>query len=322
MIDIDAVVTWVDGADTAHAEKRSSYMKQSGTALHENAINPHRWVDNNELYYCLRSIHLNVPWIRRVWIVTDNQTPDLSALSGTIRDKIQIVDHAEIFAGFTEFLPTFNSLAIESLIWRIAGLADHFLYFNDDVFVASPVNKTDFFRDGAPVLRGKWIDYSNLATSPEQRENPALMNHYNQIRSAQLMGFDASRLFHGAHAIHPMTKPVMAQLFEDHRDEFVHNISHRFRVTDQFLPQGLYNHASIRTGAYKTLGQRDYIHLASGAFEKWSTREVTEHLLEAATPAIKFLCVNDLPSVEQNIPNARDLIEQIISPDNNSVLQA
>ncbi len=321
MIDVDAVVTWVDGADIAHAEKRSRYMKQSSSALHENAINPHRWVDNNELYYCLRSIHVNAPWIRRIWLVTDNQTPDLSPFSQSFRSKIQIVDHAEIFAGFTEFLPTFNSLAIESLIWRITGLADHFLYFNDDVFVASPVDRADFFRDGAPVLRGKWVDYSGLAASREQREDAALMNHYNQIRSAQLMGFDASNLFHGAHAIHPMNKSVMAQLFEDYRAEFVRNIAHRFRVTDQFLPQGLYNHASIRSGTYKTVGRRDHIHLASGAFEKWSTREVTDHLLKAAAPGIKFLCVNDLPDVEQNIPDARQLIEQIIGPDRNSVLQ-
>jgi hypothetical protein len=318
MIDVDAVVTWVDGADTAHAKKRANYIARSRTALHENAINPHRWVDNNELYYCLRSIHVNAPWIRRIWLVTDNQTPDLSSLSPGLRDTVRIVDHAEIFAGFAEFLPTFNSLAIESLIWRIPDLAEHFIYFNDDVFVSAPVGTTDFFRDGAPVLRGKWVDYSSLAASPEQRQDAALMNHYNQIRSAELIGFDAGNLFHGAHTIHPMTKSIMARLFEEFHAEFTQNISHRFRVTDQFLPQGLYNHACIKTGNYTIVSKRDHIHLASGAFDKWSAREVTNHLLKAATPDIKFLCVNDLPVVERNIPEARNLIEHIIGSDQNS----
>lgn len=321
MIDVDAVVTWVDGADTAHAKKRVNYIARSRTALHENAINPHRWVDNNELYYCLRSIHVNAPWIRRIWLVTDNQTPDLSSFSPGFRDKMRIVDHTEIFAGFAEFLPTFNSLAIESLIWRIPDLAEHFIYFNDDVFVSSPVGTSDFFRDGAPVLRGKWVDYSSLAASPEQRQDAALMNHYNQIRSAELIGFDARNLFHGAHAIHPMTKSIMARLFEEFHAEFTRNISHRFRVTDQFLPQGLYNHACIKTGNYTIVSKRDHIHLASGAFDKWSAREVTDHLLKAATPDIKFLCVNDLPVVERNIPDARNLIEQIIGSDQTSVMQ-
>ncbi|MEO9876326.1 MAG: Stealth CR1 domain-containing protein [Anderseniella sp.] len=321
MIDVDAVVTWVDGADAAHAKKRANYIAQSRTTLHENAINPHRWVDNNELYYCLHSIHVNAPWIRRIWLVTDNQTPDLSAFSQSFRDKIQIVDHTEIFAGFAEFLPTFNSLAIESLIWRVPGLAEHFIYFNDDVFVSAPVGKTDFFRNTAPVLRGKWVDYSSLAASPEQRHDAALMNHYNQIRSAELIGFDARNLFHGAHAIHPMTRSIMARLFEDYQADFVHNIAHRFRNTDQFLPQSLYNHACIKTGNYTIVSKRDHIHLASGAFDKWSIREVTDHLLKAATPDIKFLCVNDLPVVEQNIPGARHLIKQIIGSGQASVMQ-
>ena len=321
MIDVDAVVTWVDGADTAHAKKRASYMARSSTVLHENAINPHRWVDNNELYFCLRSIDVNAPWIRRVWLVTDDQTPDLSSLSPGFRDKIKIVDHTEIFDGFTEFLPTFNSLAIESLIWRIPDLAEHFIYFNDDVFVSAPVGKTDFFQDAAPVLRGKWVDYSGLAASPGQRQDAALMNHFNQIKAAELMGFDAGNLFHGAHAIHTMTKSVMAQLFEQFRAEFTRNISHRFRVTDQFLPQGLYNHACLKSGNYRLVRKPDHIHLASGAFEKWSAREVTDHLLKAATPDIKFLCVNDLPVVEQNIPHARNLIEQIIRSGETSAMQ-
>ncbi len=312
MTDVDAVVTWVDGADKTHAAKRQSFMEQSQSELHENAINPHRWVDSNELYFCLRSIQINAPWIRRIWLVTDDQTPDISVFPQSFRDKVQIVDHVGIFAGFTEFLPTFNSLAIESLIWRIPDLAEHFIYFNDDVFLSSPVSKTDFFNNGDPVLRGKWVDYSALAFSAERRQDPALMNHYNQIRSAEMAGFDAGNLFYSAHAIHPMSKSVMARLFEDHQPAFMDNIAHRFRVTDQFLPQGLYNHASIKAGNARILNKRDHIHLASGAFEKWSTREVTDHLLKAATPDIKFLCVNDLPGVEQNIPDARNLIEEII----------
>jgi hypothetical protein len=68
------------------------------------------------------------------------------------------------------------------------------------------------------------------------------------------------------------------------------------------------------------VSKRDHIHLSSGAFDKWSAREVTDHLLKAATPDIKFLCVNDLPVVERNIPDARNLIEQIIGQDQSSIM--
>ena len=33
---------------------------------------------------------------------------------------------------------------------RIAGLADHFVYFNDDVFLTAPVTPEDFFQNGLP----------------------------------------------------------------------------------------------------------------------------------------------------------------------------
>ncbi|MEV4559339.1 stealth conserved region 3 domain-containing protein [Kitasatospora sp. NPDC049285] len=39
----------------------------------------------------------------------------------------------------------FNSHAIETGLHRIPGLAEHFLYFNDDMFLGRPVRPEDFF---------------------------------------------------------------------------------------------------------------------------------------------------------------------------------
>ncbi len=44
---------------------------------------------------------------------------------------------------------------------RIPGLAEHFVYFNDDFFLIKHTKPTDFFRDGLPVLRGKWLKFDN-----------------------------------------------------------------------------------------------------------------------------------------------------------------
>ena len=162
MFDVDVMVTWVDGSDAAHCRKRAHFIELSGPGLHENAITPHRWADGNELRYCLRSIELNAPWVRRIWLVTDNQIPDLAHLARDFRAKIQIVDHVEIFDEFSRCLPTFSSLTIESMMWRIPELSEHFIYFNDDVFLTAPVAKTDFFENGGPVLRGKWVNFSEL----------------------------------------------------------------------------------------------------------------------------------------------------------------
>ena len=309
---IDAVITWVDGAEPAHRRKRERYLARTVVPLCENGTNPHRWACSDELGYCLRSIGNHAPWIGRIWIVTDAQMPDLAGLPAALRAKISIVDHSVLFAGHAEALPTFNSLAIESMIWRIPGLAERFVYFNDDVFLTGPLQPGDVFRGAAPVLRGKWVDYGALAGNAAGRCDPALLNHHTQINAAAMLGFAATRLFAGAHVIHPMRRSVFAGLFATHRAAFVDNIGHRFRDVGQFLPQALHNHACIKAGMAVVETADDHLHVRTGAVVDYPLEEVRAYLRRALRPGMKFLCVNDLPQVEAAIPDTRDWIERAI----------
>jgi hypothetical protein len=308
---IDAVITWVDGADPVHRQKRLSHMGAAADALHENGTNPHRWACGDELSYCLQSIINHAPWIGRIWIVTDDQSPNLTKLPSEARDKIVVVDHTVLFEGFEAALPTFNSLAIESLIWRIPRLSDHFIYFNDDVFLTAPLHPEDVFCGGWPVLRGKWVDYSDLVNT-RQQDDPALFNHFAQINAATLGGYEASYLFASAHVVHPMRTSVFAALFDQHRDAFLANIHHRFRDIGQFLPQALHNHACLSNKACVVYEGEDYLHLRSGALADYPLDDVVDYLRRAFEPGYRFLCINDLGQVEAAIPEARRWIEQMI----------
>lgn len=311
MTQIDAVITWVDGSDPVHRSKREVHMVPAAAPLHENGINPHRWACSDELSYCIRSIANHAPWIGHIWIVTDAQTPDLSKLPRAVRDKITIVDHRVLFEGYLDALPTFNSLAIESMIWRIPDLAEHFIYFNDDVFLTAPLHPDDVFQGSEPVLRGKWVDYTDLIDT-DQQHNPALFNHFTQINAAAMLGFGANKLFASAHVVHPMRRSVFAGLFDVHHDAFAANISHRFRDVGQFLPQGLHNHACIAAKTCQLHFEQDHLHLRSGAVADYPIDEVVAYLRRALRPEYKFLCVNDLGQVEAAIPAARDWIERAI----------
>lgn len=308
---IDAVITWVDGEDPQHLSKRLHYQPQA--PRHANAINPHRWACNDELGYCLRSIANHAPWIGRVWIITDAQTPDLSALPAQLVERITIVDHLTLFAGHESALPTFNSLAIETLMWRIPRLAEHFVYFNDDVFLTGPLAPGDVFRDGAPVLRGTWVDQCAIAADPASREDPTLLNALTQINAAALAGFGAERLFRAAHVVHPLRRSVLAQLYGQQRAAFEANISHRFRCISQFLPQSLHNHACIAANNAVLQTAEDHLHLRTGAVHDYPLPHVRAYLARALQPQFKFLCVNDLPQVEAAIPDTRDWIERAIA---------
>ena len=316
---MDAVITWVDGDDLAHKAKRARYLGVASAPLHENGINPHRWANSDEILFCLRSIEANAPWVRRVWIVVDGQGPDLSSLSAAITAKITLVDHRHIFRGFETSLPTFNSLAIESMLWRIEGLSDRFLYFNDDVFLTAPIVPSDMFWDGSPVLRGKWVDLSPMVASTKSRADPALFNHFMQMNAALEAGFDLTRVFVAAHVVHPFSRPVMKQLFASHSVAFCANISHRFRDINQFSPQALHNHACLAMGRAVTEKTRDYIHLrGAGAVDSEAAHGA---LLAAVAGDVRFLCVNDLPHLTSLVPDARELIARAVAPLDYSVIR-
>ncbi|MFC3505433.1 stealth family protein [Micromonospora krabiensis] len=135
---IDVVYTWVDGADPEWQRRRAT---QKGEAFHAEAASDSRYINRDELKYSLRSLHLNVPWVRNIYIVTDRQCPPWLDLSA---GNIFLVNHEEIFADRAA-LPTFNSCAIESQLHRIDGLAEHFLYLNDDMFFGRPLAPQTFF---------------------------------------------------------------------------------------------------------------------------------------------------------------------------------
>ncbi|PYF81049.1 Stealth-like protein [Marinomonas alcarazii] len=309
---IDAVITWVDGKAEKHRQKRQKYMAREALPLHENAANPHRWMCNDEILYCIQSIENNAPWIGKIWIVVDDKGPDLSSLSENIRAKVHLAYHAEIFDGFTQVLPTFNSLTIESMLWRIDGLSERFIYFNDDVFLAAPLEPTDVFDGLVPILRGKWVDYSGLLGCTDTREDPAKFHYFMQINAAKMIGFSATELFSAAHVVHPFLRSKMAELFALYPDEFLNNIKYRFRNLDQFLPQGLHNHACIRDKEAKINTTDDHLHIYSGYGKGQPPADTLAILQRATDPDIKFLCVNDLPQLIEVIPNAAEWVAQAV----------
>ena len=146
---IDIVYMWVDGKDPNWLARKHDFlgMKISNDEADSNA----RYEDNEELRYSLRSVEKNIPWINRIFIVTDNQVPDWL---NTANHRVQIIDHKEILP--ENALPCYNSSIIESFLWRIPELSEYFLLANDDTFVNKPLAPNFFFADDLlPIVRLK-----------------------------------------------------------------------------------------------------------------------------------------------------------------------
>lgn len=139
--DIDFVIIWVDGNDPEWRKEKAKYG--GGTSATDDS--PSRYRDWENLQYLFRSIEKFAPWVRKVHFVTAGHVPAWLDLSNK---KLNFVRHEEFIP--TEFLPTFNSHTIELNLHRIDGLAEKFVYFNDDMFITKPMSQNDFFVNGLP----------------------------------------------------------------------------------------------------------------------------------------------------------------------------
>ena len=254
---VDAVITWVDGGDPAHRDKLAAHLQSIGGAP-PPAARAARFHDAGEIDWCVASILRHAPWIDRIFVVTDAQVPPLLArIVGTpLAERIRVVDHRELFAGFERFLPTFNSRAIISLLWRVPGLAEQFVYFNDDFSLLRPVRETDFFRDGKVVVRGQWQAQSHrrlgrrivLALKRLRGAQPDRAgNHDAQELSARLAGF-ADRYYRMFHNPYPMRRSTLESFFAEHPELLESNVSHRLRSSTQFKAEVLAAHLEIARG--------------------------------------------------------------------------
>lgn len=142
---VDFVILWVDGNDPAWQNEKSKY--QSAELTENNAKNRYR--DWGILPYWFRSVEKFAPFVRKIHFVTWGHLPPFLNVE---HPKLHVVRHDEFIP--QEYLPTFSSHAIEMNIHRIPGLADRFVYFNDDMFLLRPFQPEDFFRDGLPCTYG------------------------------------------------------------------------------------------------------------------------------------------------------------------------
>ncbi|RZU49763.1 Stealth-like protein [Krasilnikovia cinnamomea] len=222
---IDVVYTWVDGDDPAWRARKAEALRGNPwvTDVNGQTANDSRYACRDELRYSLRALHCFAPWVRHVFIVTDDQVPSWLDMD---HPGITVVDHREIF-GDTGRLPTFNSQAIESRLHRIPGLSEHFLYLNDDVFLGRPVTPDLFFTPGGLTRffpSSAQVD-SGPRSSADAPVNSAGKNNRRLIREA--FGRVLTRKM--LHTPHPSRLSVLTEIEQRFAEYVTATAEHQFR---------------------------------------------------------------------------------------------
>lgn len=297
-LQIDAFIPWVDWNDPIWQEKYARYRAAEDCRGHfRQATAATRFQDVGELYRCLQSIGKNAPWFRNIFILTDDQSPDLRDLPEVTRNKIVLVTHKQLFGDFSHVLPTFNSGTLECMIWNLDALAEHFVYFNDDFFISRPISQSDFFDGDRVIARGKWspsrrsmlsrlrktlTGSARLSTGFEERQRSA----------AEMLGFE-DRYFRFDHAPRGFLKSRLKSVFEAHCEDVERNMSFRFRHPDQFLFIALYYHAEIASRRV-TFGSKESTVNIKGSLPYRT--ELSRLRTALGDPGVKFLCLQSLDS--------------------------
>ncbi len=137
---MDFVQLWVDSNDTEWQAEFKRYA-----AINNGDKRDVRYRDWENLKYWFRGIEKFAPWVERVHLVTCGHYPDWLNLNCP---KLNFVRHSDFIP--SSWLPTFNVNTIELNLHRIKGLAEDFVFFNDDLFLLDKVVPERFFKKGLP----------------------------------------------------------------------------------------------------------------------------------------------------------------------------
>ena len=321
MHSIDIVIAWVDGDDPVHVEKRNAFRNQSGDA-HSEAVVKTRFVNRGEIYYCIASVLKYASFINKIWIISDNQRPaklDAFAKAGLCSpDFIEVVDHKTVFRGLEEYLPTFNSLSIEAVAWRIPDLAEHFVYMNDDFFINREIDASIFFADGHPRLHGWYANPSRKRTKIKVRKflrkiSRRPPNNRPSFRTAQELGARlagvTNRFLHVGHHPHPMRTSVVDDFYAKHWDILKSQVSYRFRSVEQYLPVSLSNHLELQLHGAKVEREFDV------AYVKPSRADLNDRAFHDIRHDVSpYACIQSLDECsDRKLRSIRTLMEEKFS---------
>ncbi|KAF9818549.1 hypothetical protein IEO21_02654 [Rhodonia placenta] len=256
---LDFLWTWVNGSDPLEQQ-----AKQHAIDLYEpddpwrpsaSVMEARLYRDHDELRHSMRSVLLNFrKYAGRFFLLTSDfsipvTTPNLTLssswrlgqtpqwldlgkrrragwLDGSV--NLDLLHHANIFRDYDGTV--FNSLAIESQLGHVDGIADYFIPKNDDLYFAKPIMPATFYTSvfGIVLHMEPWLTIPPSRPTPETPGEWRGMGESNYILSVR---FGARHRPYVMHQAKVVSSAMLAELETIWPDTFARSASHRFRET-------------------------------------------------------------------------------------------
>lgn len=259
---IDFIVSWVDGSDPEWIKSFNTYYLDTSTILDTSFV---RYRDYDLLRYWFRGVEKFAPWVNKIHFVTCGQKPDWMNLECS---KLHWVKHSDYIPA--KYLPVFNSHPIELYMHKIPGLAEHFVYFNDDFYLTGICDKNFFFKQGVPrdcaILNAlsatemSFIIFNNLyLINKIFTRNDVIKSHLKKwinplygsflLRTFCLLPWKFFTGFYDPHFACAYRKSVLEECWHQFPDELEATMNSRFRSQTD-LNHWLFRYWQICTGNF------------------------------------------------------------------------
>lgn len=217
---IDFVFPYVDNNDENWINQYKYYCTIHNIKYNLEDV---RYRNYDTLKYLLRGIAKNLPWIRNIYIIVEQESQVPEWLN---RENVKIIYHKDIIP--EKLLPTYNSGTIEVYLKNIPDLSEYFIYGNDDMFPISPMTKSDFFdEDGLPKLK---VKKDQMEDNWHPNTYQCMVLNSNRISYDDLsLKQEKNTLIRWNHTITPMRKSTWEGLFHRHQER-IENSCSTFRM--------------------------------------------------------------------------------------------
>jgi hypothetical protein len=302
--DMDLVYFWVDSTDPAWQAKKNEALKATGP---HTSSPPARFRNHDELKYSLRSVAKHAPFIRNIYIITNQQRP--TWLNSETRGLF-VVDHKDIFPD-SSCLPCFSSNAIETVMHRICGLSEFFLYANDDMFFLNDVSAEDFLPGNGKMLVGF---KSTLARIPSDPEHDPFSEQF--VNTCRLMEVELGKFYrprinlkqwirlrlfrknvylwnYPNHQIQIVSKSIAYEIHDRFPQEICAAMHERFRSRESIDVAALLLYYAIYRGAAVPIFDKTWLRINRKRDPGRLLRQSRALLNTPPSRRLKFLCLND-----------------------------
>lgn len=301
---VDAVYTWVDGTDPAWRRRRdAAWAVERDHRRNALAANASRFESRDELRFSLRSLEMYAGWVRHIFLVTDAQVPGWLR---TDHPNVTVVDHRDIFPPDGAGRPTFNSHAIEARLHHVAGLADHYLYLNDDVFFGRPVGPELFF---TPEGQARYFRTpATLSAGPASADDRPVDAAAKVSRDLIAREFGQDLAWKYQHVAHAQRRDVQADIEQRFADEVAHTVRSTFRHPEDVSAAASLAHALGSVTGRAVPGELAYLYCDIA--ERRAPIKLTRL---ARQRDVDMFCLNDVGAEGRVVHDPDRLLERFLT---------